>query len=878
MFRKLWNRLESRIRRRNLDGEMDGEIRFHLEMQIEKNIAAGMSPAEARRVVLRDFGGTIQVREACHDTRHTWLDSVWQDIRYAVRSFRRDRVFTVTAILTLAVGIGATTSTYSIVDGTLFKPLPYERPDRIVMLMQGDARTRQLSETLGYEEVAALHRSRSLAAVASYSPFAVVVTERRGDQRAAVSAVGVSADFFAVLGVSPFAGRTFTADEGKPGSTNAVILSYGFWQRRFGGDRSVLGRSITVESDVERELSGPVTIVGIMPSHFCYPRTPVTAQPGLLFADRVDWDKPASPNSRYFLLGRLKDDVTLREAQTEADAIAARVQPTGATRGEWQIAVMPLRSQMVAYYHDTLLTILGAVLFLLLIACVNVANLMLARGRSREREFAIRSSLGAGRMRIVRQLLTESVLVALVGVGVGVLVSFWTLDLLVAQLPASMRLMSGLGVDARVLSFAALLTLAAVVIFGGVPALDASKPDLMASLKIGPRLRRFRRAGRARGLLLAVEVGLALVLLVGAGLLVNSFMRLQHIDLGFDPANVLAVSVQAPPPQYPSDQQVSLFFGRVNERIRSVPGVRSVATADVAPLSGALFGSEVMIEGRVQQERADTYRVGPGYFETLGIPLVKGRLLTRSDEQSRASAVVINEAMARKYWSATSALGRALIVWKDTPVRVVGIVGDARNDARTPPKPTVYVPYDPSYRRFRYRTLIIRTLPGHGDVKKAIKTELAALDPRLTRAPVAISDWLGSTVAAPRFYAMIYASFAGIGLLLAAVGIAGVAAHNVVRRRQEIGVRLALGGSSARVVAMIARQVLVSALVGGAFGLGAAWMLARTLASLLFDIKPGDPATFVAVAALLAAVALLATYLPARRAARVDPIEVLRAE
>ncbi len=402
MVHELWNRLESRVRRRNVDAEMDDELRFHLEMQIERNMAAGMSPEEARRVALRDFGGAEQMKEACRDTRHTWLDSVWQDVRYAVRSFGRDRAFTITAIVTLAIGIGATTSTFSIVDGILFRPLPYADPDRVVMLM-GRSAAGDLSEGLGQEEFTALHRARSFEAVADYGAFMVGWQTLTGSGPAQhVRTGGVSADFLAVLGVRPIIGRDFTARDGE----DVAIVTYGLWQRRFGGDRSVVGRTVSF-------LEGPVTVVGVLPPDFWYPRTTAKDAPEMLVNDPVQWDKPLAANHVVFLIGRLRNDVSLRQAQAEADVIAARLQPDTSRR--YGIYVTPLRSQMVVFQRQPLLIVFGAVLFLLLIACVNVANRLLARGREREREFAVRSSLGAGRGRIVRQLLTESALLVFVG-------------------------------------------------------------------------------------------------------------------------------------------------------------------------------------------------------------------------------------------------------------------------------------------------------------------------------------------------------------------------------------------------------------------------------------------------------------------------------
>jgi len=872
MFLKLRNRLESRLRRRNLDDEMDDEIRFHLEMQIEKNVAAGMSPAEARRVALRDFGGATQMKEAVRDTRHTWLDSIWQDVRYAVRSFRRDRVFTVTAILTLAVGIGATTSTFSIVDGILFRPLPYPDPDRVVMLM-GRSPAGDLAEGLKQEDFTALHGARSFEAVASYAGFLIDrLTLTGGGHAEYVRTADASSDFFAVLGVHPFIGRAFNAREGE----DAGILTYGLWQRRFGGDRSVVGRTVSF-------LEGPVTIVGVMPPEFWYPRTTAEGAPEMLRALPIEWDKPLPPRGIHLLIGRLRTGVSLREAQAEADVIAARLGPRTPAQASPGIFVTPLRSQMVIFHRNPLMIVFGAVLFLLLIACVNVANLLVARGREREREFAIRSSLGAGRRRIVRQLLTESVLLALAGGVVGVLGSYWTLDILLAQLPGWFRLGGDVVIDRRVLAFSAVLTFGTVVLFGSLPALDLSKPDLMSSLKLGARQPR-RRPGRMRNLLLVPEITLVLILLINAGLLVSSFVRLRSVNVGFDPSNIISAGAFLTPSSYPSNERVAQFFEQGLARLRSVPGVRSACLAELAPLNGAAMGMPARIQGRVGEEHPATYRVDAEYFRTLGIPVLHGRVFDRGDEQ-RAAVAVINETMAKRYWGGVDPIGQRVVVWKDTAVQIIGVVGDVSNrlrDSRTglraAPEPTIYVPYDPSYRRFRARTFIVRTSPEHGNLIEGIQSAIAAADPDLVVTATPLSERLDDAVADPRFYALVVGLFAAVGLLLAAVGIAGVAAHDVVRRRHEIGVRMALGASAGRVVRTMTIRVVVPVALGLALGIAAASALTRVLASLLFEIKPRDPATFAAVAVLLAAIALLATYLPARRAATVDPIEVLRAE
>jgi putative ABC transport system permease protein len=423
-----------------------------------------------------------------------------------------------------------------------------------------------------------------------------------------------------------------------------------------------------------------------------------------------------------------------------------------------------------------------------------------------------------------------------------------------------------------------------VVLFGSLPALDLSKPDLMSSLKLGARQPR-RRPGGMRNLLLVSELALVLILLINAGLLVSSFVRLRSVDVGFDPSNIIAASEFLTPSRYPSSERVAQFFEQGLARLRSLPGVCSACVADLAPFNGASMGTRIRIEARAAEEHPQAYRMDGEYFRTLGIPVRHGRVFGRRDEQRGATVAVINETMAKRYWGGVDAIGQRVVVWKDTAVQIIGVVGDTSNWLQNPrtglrasPEPTIYVPYDPSYRRFRARTFIVRTSPGHGNLVDGIKSAIAAADPDLVVTPTPLGERLDDLVADPRFYALVVGLFAAIGLLLAAVGIAGVAADDVVRRRHEIGVRMALGASAGRVVRSMTTRVVFPVALGLALGIAAASALTRVLASLLFEIKPRDPATFVAVAALLAAVALVATYLPARRAARVDPIEVLRAE
>lgn len=876
MFLETLDRLLARLQRRDIDRETDEEIRFHIEQSIEKHVAAGLSPEEARRVTLRDFGGVAQTKEACREARLTWLDAAWQDVRYALRSFRRDPAFTVTVLLTLAVGIGATTSAFSIVDGVLFRPLPYDHPDRVMMLMARSAKTGALAEGLGQEEFTALHRSKSFAAVASYSSFVVgsLLTTGNGPAERVRTAEATS-EFLRVLGVRPLLGRDFGPDDGRAGRVG--LLTHTSWQHRFGGDPSIVNRTLTFQD-------GTVTIVGVLPRDFWYPRTTARNAPEMLLADPVSWDKPLPARRVRFLVGRLRDGMSVQSAQAEADVISSGLKAVpGKPSSDYGIHVRPLRDQMVFFVKQGLLLVLGAVLFLLLIACFNVSNLLAARGRAREREFAVRNSLGAGRHRLVRQMFTESLVLAVAGGAAGITLSYWTFDLLLSQVPERFLLTPDIGIDGRVLAFSSILTLATVLLFGIVPAIRISRPDIATSLK--PRPGWSCSSGTSsRGVLLAAEVALALVLLTGAGLLVNSFVRLMDIDVGFDHRNLVAGSAVAPPSRYPTDRDVTRFFDRAIEGLRTVPGVKEVAAADVPPLNSALMGAPVLMEGLPDEQIAETLRVSSSYFATLGIRLVKGRVFGPADERGQASVAVVNEALARRFWGGKDPVGQRVVVWQNTPVQIVGVVADTRSTLRgrdgrrSVASPTVYVPYDASYPGFRGRNLIVRTLPGYGNLAPVLSRQMASIDPEVPVTMRAVEESYEAAFATPRFHLLVFGLFASIGLLLAGVGIAGVAAHNVTRRTHEIGVRLALGSSPDRVVRLLAGQAMLPVAVGLLAGLFASAALTRLLASLLFEVAPRDPSTFVAVSVLLAAVALLASYIPARRAAAVDTVRVLGAE
>lgn len=836
----LW-RLRHLAHARKLEVMLNKELEFHLQTEIEEQQRRGKDPEEARRLALIALGGLEETREQCRDTRgFRRLAELPQDLRYGMRSLRNAPGFAVTAILTVAIGIGATTSTFSIVDGILFRPLPYKEPDRLVRLIQWQPKTALRSMVMPKEAFVQFSSSRMLESVAAcgLNRWPAWLTFTGGESPEVLRGEQISMEFLPLLGIQPLLGRVFRREDTNASPPVAILL-HGTWQSRFASDKSIIGRTVTFAE-------GARTIVGVMPPEFRFPAETPAEAPQVLLPMPAQWTLPVCT-----LIGRLKPEVTIDQSQAEADVLTGRIFKDPKNTA---IRISPLK-RIEWVDRSTLLMLVGAVCLLVLIACINVANLLTARNATRQRELAIRAAIGAGRARLVRQLLTESLFLSAIGGLLGVLVADLTKNILLEQLPAFFRPMAeDIVINGRVLVFSAAMTLAAGIFFGLSPALHASAGDLNAALKhVVERDFRAHAHWRVKGGLLAVEVALAFVLLTGSGLLLNSFVRLHTTDLGFDLTNVWIVN--------PRPSQVARFRNEAIAKLRTVGGIQSFAAGEALPFSG----QELVIR-----------RVSPGYFETLAMPCLSGRLFGPQDERGKLLVAVVNESYVKNYFPQETPLGKVIQIDKGTKVHVVGIVRDARSEVRKPAGPILYVPYDPSYQGAGF--FFVKVIPGGLDPASWLKEQFASVDRTTPLKIEKLEQTLGDSISYTTFFALILGIFAAIGMILITVGIAGLTIQNVAHRRHEIGVRLALGAESGRVVAMVTRQILAPVALGLVIGIAGALALTRVLASLLYEIKPRDARTFLFVSAVMLLVTLVSAYLPARRASWIDPIETLRCE
>jgi len=782
-----------------------------------------------------------------------WLDALVHDVRFALRSFRVNPAFTATAVLTLGLGIAATTSVVSIVDATLLRPLPFPAPDGVVDLSGTDPKRPQLSFGIPRTQSEALRSSHAFESVAEYASYvSQPYTVARSDGPQVINGVNVSPDFFKVFRVQPARGRAFTADDENVEQPAVCLLTSTGVRRLSNGQRDVIGKTLSF-------VEGQVTVVGVMDDRFWYPMSAAQKMgqgepsPDLLvpFPRRSELE---GPDSMHAVAARLKPGVTVGVAQREADVVARRFpNPFGEGR-VFPIRVRLLQQELASEARSTLLTLAGVAGCLLLICCVNIANLLLSRSHGRARELALRTTLGAGRLRLFRQLLTEYLVLATTGGVVGLLLMIAAMDTFVRLLPRGLLIVSQLDLDARLLAVAALVTLATGLLSGLGPAFFATRADLATALKAGgepltrtPRWRSFTSA------LLVVEAAVLLVLLSGGALLVTLYAEMTA---------------------------VGSLSARMSDTLRRLPGVASVGESDWGLLGGFCPQNAMTIDGRPGELRPQVRHVSAGYFATVDMDLRSGRIWTAQEENVKPQVAIINAAAARLYWPNEDPIGRRITVNQKWPVRVIGVVRDLREaNERQAPGPSIYLPLNPfSTRFYRARTMVVRTSqPRTGLGQDAIKA-LAAIDPRLPVTATRADERLSERRQDPRFYAVFVGVAAAFGLLLAGVGIAGVAAQGVARRTKEIGVRLALGAEVTGVIGMVIRQVCTPVVVGISLGVAGALTVSRVLTSFLYEIKPQDPLTHVVAVSLLSGIALLAAFVPARRAASINPVDALRAE
>ena len=812
------------------------------------------------------------------------MDTLLRDIRHALRMMARSPGFTAVAAAALALGIGANSAIYSVVNGVLLRPLPYGGAERVVQIWnhwEGWPQT-WLSPP-EYQDFAT--RSRTLEHVAAYTSGGRNLTGGDAPERVRVGFTTASA--FPALGVQARLGRVYGAEEDRPGGPRVAVLGWGLWQRRFAGDPAIVGRTVLLNDSA-------VTVLGVMPPGFQLPTDFVGQPMDLWMPLQLDPGNPGARGGHYlYALARVRQGVAVSAAVREVEAIAKRM--TEEFKDSYSPAfgstAVPVSEQIVGKVRPALLVLAGAVGFVLLIACANVANLLLARSEARQREIAVRVALGAGRGRIVRQLLTESVMLSLAGGALGLLLAFWSVGALRAAAPESIPRAADAAVDGTVLAFTLAVALATGILFGLVPALHATRPDLQNKLREGGRSGGAMINHGPTRVLVVAELSLALVLVIGAGLLVQSFARLLGVSPGFNPAGVLTMQLSLPASKYAGSSDVWRFYRQLLERVEEVPGVQGAAGVRALPMTGPIGDWGFQVEGRHGRPQHEAWSAGdwqvvtPDYFRVMQIPLKQGRGFTSADDERAPGAIVINEELAKKAFPGGNAVGQRVRLGggSDTAWRtVVGIVGNVRSqglDAEI--RTELYLPHaqwplgggTPQRNLF----LLIRSAGDPAALTAAIRREVRSLDPNLPVASIrTLDEVVGGWAAERRLTMLVLSGLAAVALALAAVGIYGVMAYSVAQRTQELGIRMALGASPRDVLALVLRQGAALAAVGIALGLAGAAALTRLLSGMLYEMSATDPATFGALALLLAAVALFATYIPARRATRVDPVTAIR--
>jgi len=875
------------FRTRRKPNEFSAEIEAHLQLETERLQEQGLSAEEARAAARRTFGNVMQAEERFYETgRWLWCDHLWQDVRFSLRMLAKSPGFTAVAVLTLALGIGVNTVIFSAVYAVLLKPLPFKDSDRLVFIEKKNPPRGWVRNPISPAEILAWrNESGVFEDMAAFSGSSCVLT---GVGEAEEDPCEVaSSNLFPLLGVTPFRGRIFSADEDKPEGPRVAILSYGLWQRRFGADDAVIGRAI--------ELNGAsYTIVGVMPASFSHLyATPYGTVPEM-WVSGIGLS-PEDTSNNYFAIGRLKPGISLQQAGTQLNQVSVRIDQVHPDLKGWRAQLMSLRVMLSGDTRSALVVLMGAVIFVLLIACANMANLLLARGAARASEFAVRNALGASQWRIVRQLLTESLVISLAGGVLGVLLASWGCKGLVALAPPFLlNSAPGLGggtADLRVLAFALITVLATTILSGLAPALQSARPHLTETLKEagrgslqGPRSRRFR------GALVISEIALAMVLLVGAGLMVRTLTLISRVNLGFTSAHVLTLRVPLSGPRYKEPQASVEFWRRVVASVEALPGVESASVSRGLPIgdwAGQFFTTADQPNPPAGHVPDANYVVaGPDYFRTMQIPLRRGRAFDEHDTASADRVVIVNEQLARMYWPGQDPLRKQLRMGtaaSTSPwLSVVGVVGNVLSQGPDYGfHAEVYVPYQQFPWVVSPDDLVVRTAStvGPASITHAVVQEVHRVDKDRPVADIrTMEQVLRELIAQQRMMMALLGAFAGLALVLSALGIYSVLSYTVAQRTREIGVRVALGAQRADVLRLMVGGGVRLAVFGMAVGIAAALALTQLMADLLYGVRATDPVTFGAVTIVLGATSWLACYLPARRAMKVDPIVALRYE
>jgi putative ABC transport system permease protein len=883
-MREVGTRMRAWFSPGDADQEFERELATHLEMLTDDNVRHGMAPEAARRAARVRLGGLAQLKEVNRDLQGLpAIQMFFQDARFALRMLRRNPGFTAVAVLTLALGIGANTAIFSVVYAVVLKGLPYAKSSELYNVFQAKPQDGIMGTGWSFPNFTELREQNSIFSDMAASQKHQLTLTGRGEPSVVDTSV-VTAELFSLFGVKPLSGRMFVSDDGKRGAAPVVILSEGLWRGYFGGDPAIIGSSISLDKR-------PFTVVGIMPAAFRFPLLTKTQQLWIPLPQDPLFGSWIDRRQGHFLqvTGRLKPGVSIAQAQTELNAInASFAKDFPVENGGWQIRMVPLQEMIVGDVKSPLLVLLGAVGLVLLIACANIANLLLTRATSRAREIAVRTSLGAGRARIVRQLLSETAVLGLLGGVAGMALAYWGVHVLSSMLPVSVPQVNEIGVDLWVLGFALLLSLVASCAFGLAPALSSANANLQASLREGGgRAGESPNRRRARSLLAAGEVALAMVLLVAAGLLMRSFGKLLSVSPGFDVQHVVKADISLPRFQYSMPQQWTAFSDALLMQLQASPGLKDTAVVVPRPIADGTINLGFDIVGNPPasagvSRTANYVSVSPGYFRVMEIPLRAGRFFDQHDIASAARVSVISQAMARMYFPNEDPIGKRLVFGfpPDGMVEreIVGIVGDVRDVALgQDPGAMMYVPF--AQAPFWGANVVVRSSLSPSSVAMAIRQEVRKLDKELPVTDVAMMpDILEASLAQPRFRTFLLGLFAAMALVLAATGIFGVISYSVSCRTNEIGIRVALGASRGTILRMVLRETLVLTCVGLALGVPSTLVASRLVRHLLFDVSTHDPATLTAVALGLAAVATLAGYVPARRAMRVDPIVALRSE
>ena len=889
--------VRARLARLNLEpaheAEIVEELGQHLDDVYQRSLKSGATEAEAKSAALNELATDDLLQKEMRGSQTTFKElpvaggptkssltaDLLHDLRYAARLQRKNPAFTIVAVIALALGIGANTAIFSVVNTVILRPLPYKDPDRLVMVWEDATKQGYPRDTPAAANFVDWrdqnHVFEGMAAITddSFNLTGSGEPERLEGHR-------VSANLFPLLGVEPHIGRVFTAAEDQPGAQHEVLLSYALWQRRFGGDQGIVGKSLTLNGE-------SYIVVGVMPARFQFPSSDSQAWVPIAFTQ-----EDAGNRNRHYLevLARLKPGVSVVQAQSEMSTIAARLQqqyPQSNT--DLGAAVQPLQEHLVGDIRPALLVLLGAVGLVLLIACANVANLLLARAAVRQKEIAVRVALGAIRGRLIRQFLTESVLLSTLGGLVGLGIAYGGLIVLKAFIPENISQAREISMDLKVLGFTFLVSVATGLIFGLAPAIQAARFNQVDTLKEGGRDAATGGSGkRLRSVLVTAEVAISLVLLIGAGLLINSFLRLRNVDPGFRAENLLTMKIVLPETKYERMAQRSAFYTDLIQRVQSLAGVRSAAVTTNLPLYRQGNSISISIDGQPApppgQERIVVTRiVSPAYLKTMSIPLLRGREITEQDTETSPNVVLISETMARHYWPGEEAVGKRIGVGRirkpEDWIQVIGVVKDVRQfELTAEPKPQMYL----TYRQFGFfdaQDLVVKTDVDPASLAATVRNAVWEIDKDQPVSNIkTMEEILADSIARQRFSMLLLAIFAAVALVLAGVGIYGVMSYSVAQRTREIGIRMALGAQTGAVLKLAIGYGMKLVIAGLVIGLIAAFALTRVMATLLFGVTATDPMTFALISLLLIAVAVLASYVPARRATRVNPIIALRYE